>query len=80
MTDFSSDRLKGSLEDLDSLCGVLNWGGSNRFAHLSGVFPLSSPPQTDRDFVRRSYDFSFISQGGKKAEEDLVRPVPSFML
>ncbi|TFY63898.1 hypothetical protein EVJ58_g2947 [Rhodofomes roseus] len=63
-------RLRGSMEDLDSVCGVLNWGGSNRFAHLSGAFPLPSPPQAQRDFVRRAYDFSLISGGQEKAEDN----------
>ncbi|KAH9915313.1 Misato segment II tubulin-like domain-containing protein [Fomitopsis serialis] len=63
-------RLKGSMEDLDSICGALNWGGSNRFAHLSGVFPLPTPPQAERDFARRSYDFSLTSGGKKKAGDE----------
>ncbi|KZT69422.1 tubulin nucleotide-binding domain-like protein [Daedalea quercina L-15889] len=63
-------RLKGTMQDLEGLCGVLNWGGSNRFAHLSGAFPLPSPPQADRDLVRRYHDFSLTSGNGKKAVED----------
>lgn len=58
-------RLKGSTDDLASACEMLNRDGETRFAQLSGVFPLHSPVQPDRDFVRRIYDFSsFPGSGG----------------
>lgn len=60
------------MQDLDSLCGVLNYGGSNRFAHLSGAFPLSSALHTDRDLAGRFYDFSLRPEDGTKAEEGSV--------
>ena len=57
------------------MCGVLNYGGSYRFAHLSGVFPFYSTLDADRDLARRFYDFSLSPEGGKKSEEDSVCPL-----
>ncbi|CCM06306.1 uncharacterized protein FIBRA_08557 [Fibroporia radiculosa] len=62
-------RLKDSGYDLGSMCGALNCDGSMRFAHLSGVFPLDSPLEPERDFKRRLYDFSSLPSG---ATERLV--------
>ena len=64
------------MEDLDSLCGVLNCGGTYRFVHLSGVFPLPSALDAARDLARRFHDFSLMpKEGGQKSEEDTVCPL-----
>lgn len=62
-------RLKGSAEDLASVCGTLNWGGGNRFAHLSGMLPLPPSLVPERDFDRKIHDFSVQLTTGSK-----VRP------
>lgn len=59
-------RLKGSAEDLASICGTLNWGGGTRFAHLSGMLPLPSSLVPERDFGRKIHDFSVQLTTGSK--------------
>ncbi|KII83792.1 hypothetical protein PLICRDRAFT_119052 [Plicaturopsis crispa FD-325 SS-3] len=54
-------RMKGSGEDLSSLCAQLNWQGTTRFSHLSGVFPFDSASQLEETFDARVYDFSNLS-------------------
>ncbi|PCH42910.1 tubulin nucleotide-binding domain-like protein [Wolfiporia cocos MD-104 SS10] len=51
-------RWKGSADDMASICGMLNWGDSGRFAHLSGALPLSSPLAPERDLAERLHDFT----------------------
>jgi len=58
-------RLKGASDDMASLCGMLKWGESTRFAHLSGVFPLESPIAPERDFGRRMHEFSVLPLPGQ---------------
>ncbi|KAL6308792.1 Misato segment II tubulin-like domain-containing protein [Sparassis latifolia] len=57
-------RLKGSMDDLSSMCERFSLGGGVRFAHLSGVFPFSSSLVPTRDFDIRTYDFSVSPSNG----------------
>ncbi|TFK66396.1 hypothetical protein BDN72DRAFT_800024 [Pluteus cervinus] len=61
-------RLRGTQEDLASFSGQLSWRGSTPFAHLEGVFPVSTP----LDIERGLYDFT-MNHLGQPSSHQLTR-------
>lgn len=53
---------------------MLNWRTTTRFAHLNGIFPLSSPVNIERDVERRLYDLSALPTADKVLFQSLKRP------
>ncbi|KAJ3476453.1 hypothetical protein NLI96_g11147 [Meripilus lineatus] len=79
-------RLRDTTDDLSSIASILNWREVTRFAHIGGVFPLTSTSPFDAggELERRLYDHTMSSTpdphiiNSALARVDVLRGLSSF--